>query len=199
VHYFTATAQSAGLQCIDCHMPDVINVNGTTLRGALHTHRFESMRPETSIKYGPNDQANSCTYRCHQDKGADKTERAQWAASYLQSHLEFAAAGGNPSVRLTGLRNFLYAVEGSTDLLNWSGIVTNRADATGVLTVPTPIEGARPVLPRGREVVRPDVTSPRDPAASRDGVFVFPQRDAAAAATTRGGGVGWDFRRTKKG
>ncbi len=142
VHYFTDKAQSAKLNCTDCHMPDVINVNGTTLRGALHAHRFESMRPETSIKFGPNDQANSCTYRCHQDRGADKTARASWAASYLQSHLELVAAGGTPSVRLSGLRNFLYAIEGSSDLVNWTGIATNRADAaSGVLTVPASTQG----------------------------------------------------------
>lgn len=142
VHYFTEKALASKRDCIDCHMPDVINVNGTTLRGALHAHRFETMRPETSLKLGPNDQANSCTYRCHQDKGADKTARAQWAASYLQSHLDLVAAGGVPSVRVAGVRSFLYAVEGSADLTSWTPIVTNRADAaSGVLTVPVTAQG----------------------------------------------------------
>jgi two-component system copper resistance phosphate regulon response regulator CusR len=138
VHYFTGAAQAATLRCEDCHMPDVINVNSTTLRGALHTHTFDAMRPEISIRYGPDNQANSCTYRCHQDKGANKTERARWAASYLQSHIELVSSGGTPAVALTGLRGFTYIIEGSQDLVSWTAISTNTADANGLLTVPDP-------------------------------------------------------------
>lgn len=39
--------------------------------------------PENSIKYGADVMPNSCTYRCHQDKGADKTARASWAISAM--------------------------------------------------------------------------------------------------------------------
>jgi hypothetical protein len=136
VHYFTDKALTASLRCEDCHMPDVINVNGTTLRGALHAHTFQSMRPEISNKYGADNQANSCTYRCHQDKGATKTERALWAASYLQSHLALVLSGGMPSVALTGLRGFTYTIEATPDLVTWTAISTNIADANGLLTVP---------------------------------------------------------------
>jgi len=109
VHYFTPKAQAAAVDCIDCHMPDVINVNSASLRGALHTHTFSSMRPEISQKYGADSQANSCTYRCHQDKGSTKSERAQWAASYLTSHLQLVSiTGTGASLRLTGIRNFSY-------------------------------------------------------------------------------------------
>jgi hypothetical protein len=133
-HYFTAKASAATLTCTDCHMPDVINVNSATLRGALHPHTFGMMRPETALKFGPDIQANSCTYRCHQDKGATKTERAQWAAGYLQSRLQLLSiAGGAPGLRLTGLRGFTYAIEGSQDLTAWTPLSTNTADAAGLL------------------------------------------------------------------
>ena len=35
VHQFNAAALAADVTCVDCHMPDVINVDPTTLRGAL--------------------------------------------------------------------------------------------------------------------------------------------------------------------
>jgi hypothetical protein len=133
-HYFSPKASAATLACTDCHMPDVINVNSATLRGALHAHTFGAMRPETSNKYGPDIQANSCTYRCHQDQGATKTERARWAAGYLQSRLQLLSlTGGAPAFRLSGLRGLRYAIEGSQDLTTWAPLSTNAADATGLL------------------------------------------------------------------
>ncbi len=81
-HGFTDKAKSAAITCTDCHMPDVINVN-SKLRGALSPHTFRTLSPENSLKYGADKMPNSCTYRCHQDKGADKTARAQWALSVL--------------------------------------------------------------------------------------------------------------------
>ncbi len=136
VHYFTSKAMAATLDCIDCHMPDVINVNSATLRGPLHPHTFKSMRPEISNYYGPDNQANACTYRCHQDKGTTKTERAQWAASYLQSHLELVSLGaGTAGVRVTGLKGFTYTIEASQDLGTWMPLSTNTADANGLLQV----------------------------------------------------------------
>jgi hypothetical protein len=136
VHYFTAKAMAATLDCVDCHMPDVINVNRNTLRGALHTHTFRSMRPEISNRYGPDNQANACTYRCHQDRGTTRTELAQWAASYLQSHLEILSSGGVPGVRLTGLKGFTYTIESTEDLAGWMPLGTNTADANGLLNFP---------------------------------------------------------------
>lgn len=81
-HGYTDAAKKAAITCTDCHMPDVINVN-SKLRGALTTHNFKSLSPENSIKYGADVMPNSCTYRCHQDKGADKTARANWALSAM--------------------------------------------------------------------------------------------------------------------
>jgi hypothetical protein len=134
VHYFTPKAMAAAINCVDCHMPDVINVNTATLRGALHPHTFRSMRPEISQKYGADNQANSCTYSCHQDEGSTKTERAQWAASYLQSHLQLVSVSATAtSLRLTGLRNFSYTIEGSRDFTTWLPISTNKADVNGLL------------------------------------------------------------------
>lgn len=134
VHYFTEKSRAASVSCVDCHMPDVINVNGKSLRGALHTHTFRSMRPETSMKYGADAQANSCTYRCHQDRGTNKTERAQWAAGYLQSHLELLAlTDAKASLHLTGLRGFTYTIEGSADLVNWTPLGAIKADDNGQL------------------------------------------------------------------
>jgi Cytochrome c554 and c-prime len=82
IHNFTDAARKAAITCTDCHMPDVINTN-SKLRGALTTHNFKSLSPENSIKYGADVMPNSCTYRCHQDKGADKTARASWAISAM--------------------------------------------------------------------------------------------------------------------
>lgn len=72
-------------------MPDVINVN-SKLRGALTTHNFRFLNPENSIKYGADVMTNSCTYRCHQDKGADKTARANWALSAMSPAAAATAA-----------------------------------------------------------------------------------------------------------
>src|SRR5690349_22984177 len=63
VHQFNAAALTANVSCADCHMPDVINVDPATLRGALHPHSFGAIKPEDSMKYGPISQPNSCTYR----------------------------------------------------------------------------------------------------------------------------------------
>lgn len=134
VHYFTDRALAATLDCTDCHMPDVINVNPTTLRGALHPHTFRAMRPETSLQYGADLQANSCTYRCHQDTGSTKAERAQWAAGYLQSHLQLVSLGATTAdLQLTGIRRFTYTIEGSEDLRTWVPLGTGKADTNGVL------------------------------------------------------------------
>lgn len=81
-HSFTDAAKTAAITCTDCHMPDVINVN-SKLRGALSTHNFKFLTPENSIRYGADVMPNSCTYRCHQDKGADRTARASWAISAM--------------------------------------------------------------------------------------------------------------------
>ncbi len=81
-HSFTEAATKAAITCTDCHMPDVINMN-SKLRGALTTHNFKSLTPENSIKYGADVMPNSCTYRCHQDRGANNTARANWALSEL--------------------------------------------------------------------------------------------------------------------
>ncbi len=83
-HEFNVAAKGAALLCTDCHMPDVINVDSKTLRGALSTHNFKALSPDNSLKYGADKMPNSCTYRCHQDKGADKTARAQWAEDALK-------------------------------------------------------------------------------------------------------------------
>lgn len=81
-HNFSDSAKKAKIICTDCHMPDVINVNNK-LRGAVTTHNFKSLTPENSIKYGADNMPNSCTYRCHQDVGVNKTTRANWAMSSL--------------------------------------------------------------------------------------------------------------------
>ncbi len=94
-HSFTDAAKKAAITCTDCHMPDVINVN-SKLRGAIPTHNFKFLTPENSIKYGADAMPNSCTYRCHQDKGADKTARANWALSTMNP-----ASAATPSTPAT--------------------------------------------------------------------------------------------------
>ncbi len=129
VHQFNATALAASLTCVDCHMPDVINIDPVTLRAALPSHRTE-IKPEQSVKYGPNAQPNSCTYRCHQDKGVDKTARAQWADSILTTKLTPLVADSHPfQLRTVGTPNYQYALEASTDLVTWVPLTTNTAAA----------------------------------------------------------------------
>lgn len=131
VHAFTTAAQAAAqngqVSCVDCHMPDVINIDATTLRGALHTHTFQNMRPETSVSFGPDIQPNSCTYRCHQDKGANKSERALWAAAYTSVTLTQSREGNVMRLTGKGLRDFEYRIEASTDLDTWTPVATQKA------------------------------------------------------------------------
>ncbi len=130
VHQFNAGASAANITCVDCHMPDVINIDPVTLRAALPSHRFTAIKPEASIKYGPNGQPNSCTYRCHQGTGADKTARAQWADSIITLKLAPIVGAFHPQqVRLVGTPNYQYALDASTDLANWSPLTTNTAVA----------------------------------------------------------------------
>jgi hypothetical protein len=130
VHQFTpaasAAAQAGAPSCIDCHMLDVINVDPVTLRGALHTHTYHTLRPETSLKYGPGSQPNTCTSRCHQDKGADATARAQWAAQYTEIRL--APMAGQPFKLMgKGLKDFNYLIQGSMDFQAWTDLGTQKA------------------------------------------------------------------------
>lgn len=127
VHKFNANALAADVTCVDCHMPDVINVDPKTLRGALHPHRFTAMMPYESIKYGPNAQPNSCTYRCHQGAGADKVARANWADSILTLRLIPLVSADHFKLRLVGTPDYKYAIEASTDLVNWVTIGTNTS------------------------------------------------------------------------
>ena len=146
-HYFTPAAEAAKVTCTDCHMPDIINVDATTLRGPLSPHTFRVLRPETSMKLGPDAMPNSCTYRCHQDKGTDKTARALWAASYLSPKLEtLPLAFSEPfKVRLHGVRNFTYSVETSSDLKAWTPLGTpQKVPVSGLLDVPDPDSLATP-------------------------------------------------------
>jgi hypothetical protein len=130
VHQFNAAASAASVTCVDCHMPDVINIDPVTLRGALAPHRFTAMMPADSIKYGPNAQPNSCTYRCHQGTGADKTARAVWADSIISLKLAPIVGASHPyQVRLVGTPDYQYALEASSDLANWSPLITNTASA----------------------------------------------------------------------
>jgi len=104
-HDFNAAAKGAALICTDCHMPDVINVDPVTLRGALTTHNFKALSPDNSLKYGADKMPNSCTYRCHQDKGADQTARAQWAADTLKGTVAATtttAAGQSQTTKTPG-------------------------------------------------------------------------------------------------
>lgn len=130
VHQFSAAALAANVTCVDCHMPDVINIDSTTLRGALAPHRFTAMMPANSIKYGPTTQPNSCTYRCHQSSGADKTARAQWADSIITLKATPLVAGSHPfQLRVVGTPDYQYALEATTDLVNWQSLNTNTAAA----------------------------------------------------------------------
>ena len=130
VHQFNATSLAANVTCTDCHMPDVINIDPVTLRGALSPHRFTAMMPATSMQYGPNVQPNSCTYSCHQNTGADKTARAQWADSIITTKLTPQVAGSHPfQLRAVGTPDFQYALEASTDLTTWVPLRTNTAAA----------------------------------------------------------------------
>jgi hypothetical protein len=128
VHQFSAVAAAVPVTCTDCHMPDVINIDAATLRGALAPHRFTAMTPAESIKYGPGAQPNSCTYRCHQNAGADKTARAQWADSILTLRVAPIVSAGH-GVRVVGTPEFKYAVDASTDFVNWTPLATNAASA----------------------------------------------------------------------
>jgi hypothetical protein len=130
VHQFNAAAQAANVTCVDCHMPDVINIDATTLRGALTPHRFTAMMPATSMKYGPNAQPNSCTYRCHQGTGADKTARAQWADSIITLKAAPLVGSSHPfQLRVVGTPDYQYALEATTDFVTWTPITTNTAAA----------------------------------------------------------------------
>jgi hypothetical protein len=125
VHQFNATALAANVTCADCHMPDVINVDPATLRGALHPHTFAAIKPEESMRYGPTSQPNSCTYRCHQNKGATVAERAVWADSILTQRLTPVASG----VRVVGTPQYQYALQVSSNLTTWVSVATNTAAA----------------------------------------------------------------------
>jgi hypothetical protein len=140
VHYFTAKAEAAPVTCTDCHMPDIINIDATTLRGALTPHTFKTLRPETSMALGPDSMPNSCTYRCHQDKGATKAERALWAAAYLSPRLEPMAGPAHEAfkVRLSGVRNFTYQLQASSNLLDWTPIGSEQKAPLGVLEMADP-------------------------------------------------------------
>lgn len=128
VHQFTAAALAANITCADCHMPDIIDVDPATLRGALHPHRFTAIKPETSMLYGPGAQPNSCTYRCHQSKGATVAERAAWADSILTQRVgPFGGPGQQPKVRVVGTPGYEYAIEVSSNLTSWVSVTTNAA------------------------------------------------------------------------
>jgi hypothetical protein len=130
VHQFSAVASAAKITCTDCHMPDVINVDPTTLQGALTPHRFSAMMPATSIQFGPNAQPNSCTYSCHQSTGADKTARAQWADSIISLKATPLVASSHPfQLRVVGTPAYQYALEATTDFVNWTPLITNTAAA----------------------------------------------------------------------
>ena len=130
VHQFSPAAMSASVTCVDCHMPDVINVDPITMRAALSSHTFKSIMPETSIKFGPNGQPNSCTYRCHQNRGDDKTARAQWADSIITLRATPLVATSHPfQVRVVGTPEYYYALEATTDFTTWIPLTTNTAAA----------------------------------------------------------------------
>lgn len=130
VHQFSpaasAAAQAGAPSCVDCHMLDVINVDPVTLRGALHTHTYHTLRPETSVKFGPDTQPNTCTYRCHQNQGATATERAQWAAQYTEIRLT-PVAGQPFTLTGKGLKGFAYLIQGSMDFKTWTNLGTQQA------------------------------------------------------------------------
>ena len=125
VHQFNAAASAATVTCVDCHMPDVINVDPTTLRGALAPHRFTAMMPENSMKYGPTVQPNSCTYRCHQNTGTDIASRAKWADSILTTRLTPLVSGTHPfKLQAVGTPNYKYILQASSDLTTWLPVGT---------------------------------------------------------------------------
>ncbi|MGC8888135.1 MAG: hypothetical protein ACP5MG_13355 [Verrucomicrobiia bacterium] len=127
VHKFNAAALAANIICVDCHMPDVINVDSKTLRGALHPHTFNAMMPYNLLKYDPTRQPNSCTYRCHQGSGANMLARAEWADSIITLKLIPIVSANHIKLRLIGTPDYKYAVEASTDLINWTSISTNTS------------------------------------------------------------------------
>jgi hypothetical protein len=130
VHQFNAAALAANVTCVDCHMPDVINVDPVTLRGALTPHRFTALLPANSIIYGPNAQPNSCTYRCHQGTGADKTARALWADSILSLKVTPLVTTSHPfQLRVVGTPIYSYVLDATTDFVTWTPLVTNTAVA----------------------------------------------------------------------
>lgn len=130
VHQFNAAALAANVTCVDCHMPDVINIDPVTLRAALASHTFDAIMPATSMKFGPNGQPNSCTYRCHQDRGADKTARAQWADSIITLKAAPLVGGTHPfQLRVVGTPEYQYALEATTDFVTWQSLTTNTAAA----------------------------------------------------------------------
>ena len=149
VHQFNATALAANVTCADCHMPDIINVDPATLRGALHPHAFAAIKPENSMKYGPGNQPNSCTYRCHQTKGATVAERAAWADSILTQRLAPLVTSGQPSgVQVVGTPQYQYAIQVSSNLTGWVTVKTNTTapllDATPRWGFEYPSSGASP-------------------------------------------------------
>jgi len=130
VHQFSASALAATITCVDCHMPDVINIDPVTLRAALPSHRFTAMMPATSLKFGPNAQPNSCTYRCHQSDGGDKSARARWADSIITLKASPLVASSHPfQVRVVGTPEYRYALEATTDFQVWIPLTTNTAAA----------------------------------------------------------------------
>ncbi len=130
VHQFSPAAMSANVTCVDCHMPDVINIDPVTLRAALPSHRFTAVMPAASMKFGPNGQPNSCTYRCHQNMGADKTARAQWADSIITLKASPLVGTSHPfQVRVVGTPEYQYALDATTDFTTWTPLTTNTAAA----------------------------------------------------------------------
>jgi hypothetical protein len=86
--------------------------------------------PAASMKFGPNAQPNSCTYRCHQSTGADKTARAQWADSILTLRAVPLVASSHPfQLRVVGTPEYQYAVDATTDFMSWTPVITNTAAA----------------------------------------------------------------------
>lgn len=140
VHSFTpvasAAAKAGAPSCIDCHMLDVINVDPVTLRGALHTHTYHTLRPEMSLHYGPSSQPNTCTYRCHQDKGATADARALWAAQYTEVRLT-PIPGPTFALQGKGLKDFMYLIQGSSDFKTWVDLGTQKA-VNGVFEMSDP-------------------------------------------------------------
>lgn len=128
VHQFNAAASAANVTCVDCHMPEVINIDPVTLRAPLTSHSFKAMLPASSMRYGPNAQPNSCTYRCHQDKGADKTARALWADSIITLRAAPLGASSHPfGLRVVGTPAYQYALDATTDFTTWTAVTTNTA------------------------------------------------------------------------